>query len=52
VSLKSGTVSGYTKRQLHHIDFFVVVFVAVTVDDGTVTAAVVVAHPMSVYGVP
>jgi hypothetical protein len=49
--LKSGTVSGYTKRQLHHIDFFFV-FVAITVDGGTVTAAVVVAHPMSVYGMP
>jgi len=49
--LKDGTVSGYAKRRLHRIDFLVI-FVAITVGYGTVTAAVVAAHPASVCWMP
>jgi hypothetical protein len=49
--LKGGKVAGCVKQRLRCIDFLVV-FIAIAVDDDTVMAAVVVAHPVSVCGEP
>jgi hypothetical protein len=49
--MNGSTVSEYAKRRLHRIGFLVV-FVAIAVDDGSIAATMVVAHPVSLCGIP